>query len=205
MLDLLDVFFPKFCLECKKSGKYICQPCINKVRLLNRFDPKTQTFSIFRYQGVVRKSIIKIKYNFAFDIAKELADVCISHLNIKFHTQDIILIPIPLHKKRENWRGFNQSEILGKLIAKKLNWKFEKDLLIRPIASKPQVGLKRSDRERNIRGKFAVNSAKLSLTRTNITYIVFDDVATTGSTMKEAIRMLKESGAKKVLGLTIAK
>ncbi len=204
-MALLDFFFPKFCLECKKSGKYICEPCLDKVRLLNKFDSKTQTFSIFKYQGVIRKAIIKIKYNFAFDITKELADVCASHINNRYYRRNVILIPIPLHKKRENWRGFNQSEILGKLLAKKLSWGFDSNILTRPIASIPQVGLPKSDRERNIRGKFAVNSPKTSLAKTNVTYVIFDDVATTGSTLKEAIKVLKESGTKKVLGLTIAK
>jgi len=115
------------------------------------------------------------------------------------------VIPIPLHKNRERWRGFNQSEIIGKLIAKRLNLQFKNNLLIRPIATCPQVGLAKNQRVRNMRGKFAVNSSLKSIIQPQIAYIIFDDVLTTGSTIKEAIRILKESGAQKVFGLTIAR
>ena len=203
-MGLLDLLFPKSCLECKKQGKYICDNCLSKVKVINQFDPISKTFSVFRYEGVIRKAIIKIKYNFAHDIAQELAEVCAKNLNLPLTTNYLLhttLIPIPLHQSRERWRGFNQSELLGKLIAKKLNWGFEKNLLIRPIEGKNQVGLAKSDRVRNIRGKFAV---KTSL-EPKLAYIIFDDVATTGSTIKEAIKVLKKSGVNKVVGLTVAR
>src|SRR5260221_6689885 len=110
-MDLLDLFFPKSCLECKKPGKYICSDCLAKVEVLNRFNPTTKTCSIFRYEGVIRKAIIKIKYNFAYDVASELANICVE--NCKFlpaqagKIENCILVPIPLHKRREYWRGFN--------------------------------------------------------------------------------------------------
>ncbi len=203
-MGLLDLLFPVFCLECKKQGKYICDKCLSKVKVINQFDPISKTFSVFRYEGVIRKAIIKIKYNFAHDIAQELVEVSIKNFKNPYTIYDIqntVLVPIPLHKSRENWRGFNQSEMLGKLMAKKLNWGFEKDLLIRPIQGQHQVGLTKSDRVRNIRGKFAV---KTSL-KPELTYIIFDDVATTGSTIKEAIKVLKKSGANKVFGITVAR
>ena len=200
-MDLLNLLFPVSCLECKKPGKYICDTCLSKVRVINRFDPLSNTFSIFNYEGIIRKAIVKIKYNFAYDIAQELANAVVKNMNLDL--KNVILVPIPLHKSRKNWRGFNQSEILGKLIAKNLSWEFNKDLLIRPIEGKNQVGLPQSDRVRNIRGKFAVNNEKAL--NFNHQFVIFDDVVTTGSTLKEAIKVLKKAGAKKVLGLTIAR
>src|SRR5260221_804110 len=131
-MGILDLLFPVSCLECKKQGKYICDNCLSKVKVINHFDPISKTFSVFRYEGVIRKAIIKIKYNFAHDIARELAEVCAKNLNLPLTINYLLhttLIPIPLHRSRERWRGFNQSELLGKLIAKKLNWGFEKNLL----------------------------------------------------------------------------
>jgi competence protein ComFC len=206
-MNFLDLIFPVNCLECGKSGKYICDLCLSKVEVLNRFDGVNKTLSIFAYTGVIKKAITKIKYNFAFDIAKELATVSAQNLKspyIKFDKQNTVLVPIPLHESRVRWRGFNQSEILGKLIAEKLNWKFE-DLLIRPIEGKNQVGLPKSDRVRNIRGKFAVNSTHENKIEPNKTYIIFDDVATTGSTIKEGISVIKKVTNHEVIGLTIAR
>ncbi len=126
-MDLLNLLFPVSCLECKKPGKYICDTCLSKVRVINRFDPLSNTFSIFNYEGIIRKAIVKIKYNFAYDIAQELANAVVKNMNLDL--KNVILVPIPLHKSRKNWRGFNQSEILGKLIAKNLSWEFNKDLI----------------------------------------------------------------------------
>lgn len=203
-MSLLDFIFPKSCLGCKKGSKYLCNSCLSKVRTINIFDSKTQTFSIFRYEGVVRQAIIKLKYNFAFDIAGELAAISSQKLqNSSLKSKKIILVPIPLFKTRENWRGFNQAEILGQKIANFMNWQFESNLLMRISDTKPQVGLSKSERERNICGKFALNSeAKIYQNRS---YIIFDDVVTTGSTIKEGFKILRQAGVEQIIGLTIAK
>jgi competence protein ComFC len=206
-MGIIDLIFPKSCLDCGKSGAYFCQNCLAKVKAVNEFDPISKTFSVFRYEGVIRKGIIKLKYGFAFDIAGELAEVSAKNLqkNPYFKFKNTSLVSIPLHKSRQNWRGFNQSEIVGKLIAEKLNWGFEQDLLIRLSQGKTQVGLPKSERVRNIRGKFAVNpEAKTKIDKNNV-YIVFDDVATTGATIKEAMKVLEKGGAKNIFGLTIGK
>src|SRR5579859_3571402 len=151
-MSLLDLLFPKLCLECGKPNKYICDKCLAKVEVLNRLNRETKTISIFKYTGVIRKAIVKIKYNFAYDIASELANVCIQNLKMPYptyKTKNYILLPIPLHKKRENWRGFNQSEILGKLIAEKMDWRFKTNSLIRPTEGQNQVGLSQIERVRN--------------------------------------------------------
>lgn len=203
-MGFLDILFPIVCLECGRSGGYICKNCLNKVEIICRLNPATNTFTVFRYEGVVRKAIIALKYKFAFDIAKELADVCVNKLTTHPLSPNTILVPIPLHQARQRWRGFNQSEVVGELISIKMGWEFEPNLLVRTTASKPQVGLPKSERVRNMRGKFAVNSSLRSKTRGQ-NFLVFDDVLTTGSTIKEAMSVLRKSGAKEVTGLTIAK
>ncbi len=157
---------------------------------------------------MIKKAILKIKYGFAFEVSKELGDICVVNLEknkITNKLKNAVLIPIPLHIKREHWRGFNQSEVIGKVIANKMDWNFNKNMLIRPIASTPQVGLPRSVRVRNISGKFAVNPEAKKQLKKNSTLIVFDDVFTTGSTINEAIKTLKEAGIETVFGLTIAR
>ncbi len=161
--------------------------------------------SLWRYEGVIRKTILAIKYKFTYDVASGLAEACVIKLwNTPITTlgrDEAILVPIPLHKSRERWRGFNQSEKIGELVAKGLGWEFSPDLLVRKIATKSQTELKKKDRKGNVRGVFAIN-ANYPLLSTS--YLLFDDVWTTGSTLKEACRALKQNGVKTVWGLTIA-
>lgn len=199
-MSFLDLIFPKSCLECGKSGKYICEECLSKVR-----DGKVSRYSIalFRYEGVTRKAIIALKYKFAYEIAKELAEVCAKRVKeINLGSTKTILLPIPLHKMRQNWRGFNQVEEVGRALAESRGWQFMSNLLMRRVSGKPQVGLKGKDRYENIKDVFEANETR-EISKKGMV-IVFDDVYTTGSTMREAIKTLKKSGFQRVFGLTIS-
>ncbi|HTK03683.1 MAG TPA: ComF family protein [Alphaproteobacteria bacterium] len=202
-MNFLDFFFPKNCLECKKEGKYICELCLAKV---SKKGWSGNTYSIFRYEGVIRKAIIALKYKFSFEIAKELAEVCVKNLNLNLTTNYYSLIPVPLHYLRQNMRGFNQSEEVGKLIAKSMNWKFVPELLIKTKKTHQQVGLAREERLKNLENVFSVNPRYSSTDLFNYSSVIlFDDVFTTGSTIKEAEKVLKEAGVREVWGLTIAR
>lgn len=199
-MDLLELFFPVTCLECKGEGKYICKNCLDKVPLGGWYNGN---YSIFRYKGVIRKAIISLKYKFAYDLSGELSLVIIKRLkNINFPFKNIVLVPIPLHIRRKNWRGFNQSEIVGEKIAKQMKWKYYKDLLVRVKPNTPQVQLKGVERRKNLLDSFMINPEYLSSSK--YTIFLFDDVYTTGSTILEAKKTLKEAGFKKVYSLTIA-
>lgn len=224
-MGILDLIFPKNCLECKSGGGYICDDCLEKVRLARSvcvycgvysFFGKTHdnckrkhsldgVYSIWKYDGVIRKGVIALKYKFANEVSKEIAIKAKKELKkLKIFPKNSILVPIPLHKKRENWRGYNQAGEIGKLIAKDLNWKFIPDLLIRKTSTKPQVGLKGEERKQNVKDIFEINS-KYKIRNFKKQIIIFDDVYTTGSTLKEAALVLKKEGFKNVIGLTIAR
>ncbi|MBI3443125.1 ComF family protein [Candidatus Woesebacteria bacterium] len=163
--------------------------------------------SVWNYDGVIRKAIIALKYKFASDVAKELADQVNLILKTK-NLKNVVLVPIPLHESRKRWRGFNQSEEIGKLIAVSMDWEFAPNLLKRVFSTKPQVGLKEKERVENVKDVFVLNSSYIIHPTS---YIIFDDVWTTGSTLQEAAKVLKtclrrqETGAKEVWGLTVAR
>jgi predicted amidophosphoribosyltransferase len=128
----------------------------------------------------------------------------------------MILVPIPLHSSRYRWRGFNQSASVGKYLAAKMGWDFVPDLLIRSGKTTPQVGLNKDERKDNVKSAFVINPIYLQPageTPAGVHYssfivhnsiVLFDDVWTTGATMREAGKVLKMNGAKKVWGITIA-
>ncbi len=200
-MNILNFLFPKYCLECGANGKYICDECLKKVSPA-RSD--NTNYSIFKYEGVIRKAIISLKYKFAYDLADELVSVCTRQLISMHYTLNPILIPIPLFWQRQNWRGFNQSEIIGEKLAKQMNWKYVPDLLIRNKNTSPQVGLKGSVRRSNLSGVFKVCS-NYTLYPKPCTLVLFDDVYTTGSTINEVKKVLIDAGFKNIKSITIAR
>ncbi len=201
-MGFLDIFFPKECLECKKDGLYLCRSCVDLV-LDGTFD--MDNYSIFKYKGVIKKAIISIKYKLATDIANELIENCVQRLKSK-KPHDIIVVPIPLYWQRQNYRGFNQSEILAQKLSDRLNWKCIPDLLLRSKKTRPQAELGRLERKNNLSGVFDINPNYINrnfLKKQKI--IIFDDVYTTGSTINEAKKTLLRYGFKNIYSLTIAR
>ncbi|RLC32920.1 hypothetical protein DRH13_00700 [Candidatus Woesebacteria bacterium] len=220
-MNIVDVIFPRKCFGCGINGFYICPKCVSKAESPKLACPKCNGLSqdgaahircrdivgldgrvsLWKYTGGIRKAITGLKYKFAFEIAKELAEHAAKKISEKklFFPKKSVLVPIPLYWHRKNWRGFNQSEEIGKMIAEKLGWGFERNLLIRKASKKPQASLKKEERMANIKGVFSLYMTP----KKNTPIILFDDVWTTGSTAKEAARVLKKAGVKRVNCLTL--
>ena len=116
--------------------------------------------------------------------------------------QNYYLISVPLYKKRQNWRGFNQVEILAELISTKFGVKYEKGILARKKPTSSQVGLSRKSRMENVRGAFECANKNFVVGKK---LLLFDDVWTSGATLKNAGVVLKRAGAEEVWGLTLAR
>jgi len=229
-MSLLDLLFPRHCLGCGQTGSYFCPACLNLIAAApDRICPICQKGSfgglthpgcltprgldglttIFPYGGLIEKAIKKIKYQFVTDLGSELVELFLSFVGedeafTRFCQGKPVLVPIPLHPSRLRWRGFNQSELLGRLIAANLKLDFAPNLLARVKNTKPQVELDKKDRQGNIRGAFQVNK-NFQFSISNFQFIVFDDVWTSGATIREAAKVFKRHGAKKVWGLALAR
>jgi ComF family protein len=110
-------------------------------------------------------------------------------------------VPIPLSSKRYRERGYNHAEVIASYVAKYFKLVMNSKLLIRVKDTKPQYKLSRKERFENIRGAFdTIREKKIPRS-----IVLIDDVATTFSTLQEAAMVLKQSGVKKVLGVTFAR
>ena len=227
-MDILNFIFPRNCFGCKRQGHYVCKKCLEEIRPIKQICPHCLKFSpygtthqkcqkktvlsglvtLWPYQGAIRKAILGLKYRFALEIAKELAQHSVKKIkeeNYFSEPENITLIPIPSHRSRRNWRGFNQVEEIGKRIAKEMKWEYNPNLIKRKGQTKPQTELKgKRKRRKNVKGVFALNSNNIQ-TPSNKIYLVFDDVWTTGSTMKEASKVIKETERATAFGLVIAR
>ncbi len=116
---------------------------------------------------------------------------------------ETVIVPVPLHRKRYNWRGFNQALLLSKYIASKFKLPVYENLIIRKRNTKPQTKIKSmKERRKNIKGAFFCPQTNLVKDK-NV--IIIDDVCTTLATLNECAIELKKAGAKEVWGLAVAR
>ena len=223
-LTFLDLLFPKRCVSCGAFGKYICDRCFSKIEFLEKpICPICQRQAIggkthpkcagrfrldglivaCRYKSPIKLAIQKVKYKWVYDIENILVDFLASQIWKFDFPQNSILVPVPLSKNRKNWRGFNQAEILAKTLSRKFNHPF-KDILLRVIETKTQVGLTREERRRNVIGAFALDYKVGKKHIAGQNFILVDDVYTSGATMMEAAKILKHAGAKDVWAMAVA-
>lgn len=163
--------------------------------------------SFFHYRGIIRNAIKKLKYRFVTDLAQEFINLIPQKLikvTIQQCNNEAMLVPIPLHPSRLRFRGFNQAEVLGKIVAQKLDIPMKTDILVRMKKTLPQVEMKeRKKRLENMQDVFSINSQS-TITNYQSRIILFDDVTTTGATLRSAANTLKRAGVKFVCGVVMA-
>lgn len=113
-----------------------------------------------------------------------------------------IIVPVPIHRKRENVRGYNQSELIAKEIARKIEEIKYKKVLIKIKNNKQQSSLEKKERIENVKNAYEIQKGQIIQ---NKKIVLFDDIYTTGNTVNECSRILKENGATEILVLSLAK
>lgn len=225
---LLDILFPKICFGCQREGEYLCQDCKAILDFTRDFyclcqKPKkipkpgkcrdcqnknlNGLYFPFNYQiPLVKNLILHFKYEpLVKELAKVLADLLKDYVLIldkKPNFSDFLVLPLPLEKSRLRWRGFNQAEELAKNFCQDFNLEMRNDILFKIKKTKPQMELKGKERFENIKGAFEIKNPEEIRGRK---ILLIDDVYTTGATMEEAARILKNFGAKEVWGLVLAR
>jgi len=197
--NILAVLFPQKCLGCKKENEILCSDCLLKI---NRPDtPYLNGIHIAsNYQdAVLKKTLWMLKYQGVKQLAKPLAELIRERIWKKLETENWLVVPVPLSKKKLRNRGYNQAE----MIAKELSDNVQADILFKKFHTKSQVEVKnKEERLANIIGSFEVRNHE---TIRGKKIILIDDVLTTGATMREAKKVLKQAGAKKVIGVVVAR
>ena len=197
--NILAVLFPQKCLGCKKENEILCPNCLLKI---SRPDtPYLNGVHIAaNYQDLVlKKALWMLKYQGVKQLAKPLAELIRERIWKKLETENWLVVPVPLSKNKLRHRGYNQAE----MIAGELSGDVRADILFKKFHTKSQVEVKdKEERLANIIGSFAIkNPEKIKGKK----IILIDDVLTTGATMREAKKVLKQAGAKKVIGVVVAR
>ena len=222
----LDLLFPRICLACQKEGKELCTACLKKILLkapqclicgARKLDGKicdycrTKThlsrfFAVGDYDDpILRESIHFLKYRKITALAEPLGQLVINywHTYIKELPRKLdVMIPIPLHPQRERFRSFNQSGMISRQVEGSIGIPLDTQNLTRIKNTAAQINLEDPHaRRENVKNAFAL---KRPLEIKDKTILLFDDVATTGSTLNEAARVLKEAGARSVWAFVLA-
>jgi ComF family protein len=152
--------------------------------------------------GQVIPSIIRRhKYGRDQSLSHALAQCLGESLPLNGDDYDLV-IPVPLHRRRLRWRGFNQAALLGFAVARKIDCMLDVVTLARIRDTPPQTWQDRAQRRQNVRGAFAVTRPHRIANRS---LLLVDDVMTTGATLDECARTLLAAGARKVDVFTLAR
>ena len=158
----------------------------------------------FAYQNAVRKAILSGKFGMkSFYLFDYLVSFCLdyfSQTSVAFG-EEAVVVPIPLHTKKQSKRGFNQSEVIASALAKRLGLKLDRDTLVRVKHSSPQSTLGKSQRVQSVKDAFLCKDKSLA----GKDIILVDDVCTTGSTLLSASKALKQAGARFVWCFALAR
>lgn len=213
LAEFLDYIFPQFCLACKKEGNIFCIDCLNKLKILPlNTQPWPEESYIFDechicldyHDMVVKKLIKKYKYGYFDNLANPIAEIYIKKITQINLPTNFILCNIPLHKNKKKKRGFDQTELIAKKIATVTNVPYH-NLLKRQRPTKTQAKLNKEQRQKNISNSFIMNGSVDWQKLVNLPVILMDDIATTGTTLNEASKILQKAGFKHIICLALAK
>ncbi len=155
------------------------------------------------YESILKETIHFYKYNFQLGALRDIEDLLKKYFQFRISTYSTLkVIPVPLHVNKLYSRGFDQSYLLAKSVARILHIPFLGVPVVRIKDTPPQVKIKRKERMRNIKGAFKIENSDAIK---NKDLLIVDDVFTTGSTTNELAKTLKKNGAGKVYVFTLAR
>ncbi len=209
---VLNIIYPNVCGVCNKICKQdICSKCLvklNKNKLCKKHIYLSKSFFyhmyIFKYDDFIRKNIIRYKFNNQAYRYKSFVNFIIKDKKIcGFLKKYDIIIPVPISKKRMLERGYNQSELIAKELAKKLEFiNVELDVLHKIKNTVAQSLLDKEHRKNNLKDAYGIkNEEKIKGKKV----LLFDDIFTTGTTADVCSKVLKQAGAYEIRGINPCK
>lgn len=225
---VLQVLYPRRCPVCDdivgQQGEKICLECMQKLKLLTppwcmccgkkvpegeEYCPECRGSSHFFERGralyeygTAAEAIYRFKYAGRREYADFFGEQAAEYLGdfIRNVCPDG-LVPIPLHKRRKAVRGYNQAELFARALGERVGIPVYPEMLVRVRNTVPQKKLNPEERQNNLKKAFNMgrNDVKLK------SIIVIDDIYTTGATIDEAARALKEAGVQRIYFITLAR
>lgn len=183
------------CLSLLSSTAQIrCGACLSQTKA---FDHLVAPFDL---EGLVHQSILQFKFREALIHGHLLSQLLLEYIQAKHVTLPNLILPVPLHRKRQFWRGFNQSYEIAKHLSKHLAVPVSSNVLIKIKNTQAQNQSSRMQRVENLKRAFILRNQVLPRH-----VALLDDVYTTGSTALECAKILKKGGVQQVDVWVVAK
>lgn len=207
---ILDIIYPQVCGICDQINKKdLCKKCEIRIKpyQINSIEKVKDKYfdyqiKILKYEGIVRSKIIDYKFNDKSYLYKTFGKIILNNEKIySFLKKYDIIVCVPMNIKKKLLRGYNQSELIAKEIAKQLQIEKQFGNLIKIKNTKKQSTLTKEQRKINVKDAFAIKNAE-KVKNKNV--ILFDDIYTTGNTVNECSKMLKQAGSSSVVVITLA-
>ena len=218
---MLDWLLPPRCAGCGQVGARWCQQCIEKCTLVGdgvcsmcgkssqtlgeghlcaRKNHLQQAYAWGKYQEPLSKAIKRLKYSRDIGLGDALAQHLVQ-LVCKNRMEADVVVPVPLAKKRQQERGYNQAVLLGRSLAFALGMEFSPRAVVRVRETASQVGLSLEQRQQNVAGAFRAAPARV----VGKTILLVDDVLTTGATLDATAEALRQAGAIRIDAVVVAR
>lgn len=230
---VLDAFFPPRCVMCDKiipSGlKHICKECSGKIHYVeeptcykcgkhilsdeeefcydcSRYERSfIKGYALFEYKSPVSDSMMALKYHGRQEYAEFYGDELYKKYGKEFKKLDIdAIVPVPIFQKKYATRGYNQAELIAKVLGIRLRKKVNRNLIMRVQDTPPQKELSQEERDKNMKKAFEAckNTRSRVLSRSGMVVpeciLLVDDIYTTGSTIEACTKAAFEAGVKRV-------
>ncbi len=201
----LEFIRPPYCRKCGRQFPAACS-----LPVCPECAGQSYAFDLARavciYSGVIHDAVHRFKFRHCRKDAQWLGKLILNGMR---NYPEILgfdaVVPVPLHKERLLERGYNQAELLGRIIADDYRKPLLSSCLLRTRPTSHQSFLSRQERHVNVKDAFAAEKNRMSLAQLeNRKLLLIDDVFTTGSTTDECAKALVNAGAAKVFVLTLA-
>lgn len=220
--SLLDLIYPPRCPGCGRMGVVFCDRCRARVELIVppvcrrcgcalpqdglcdrcRALPSNLDgiLALAVFADPLRQAIHALKYENNTTLAAPLGSMMVELWQRGSVPQADLILPVPLHTRRQAERGYNQSRLLARVLGRGVGVPVDEYILTRQRPTLPQVGLDVVERQQNVEGAFACRGDVRGKT-----LVVVDDVCTTGATLEACAAALRAGGAAGVWGFTLAR
>lgn len=222
---ILDIFFPNRCPFCGrviKWNEHCCEKCLGEIPFISKDicercgkedcvcnDKDNKLYydgcvSIVYYSGIMKTGILNFKLDKGLNLVDVFEDYIFKRLSKAVDINNIdIVTAVPMNKAAKHKRGYNQSDIIAEKVSKIIQKPLKSGVLMKSKSNITQHELNRYERAQAVKGLFSADARSIDDVSGKV-ILLCDDIITTGSTLNECARILKQNGARSVYCFTIA-